>query len=533
MKNTRRLLVLALVLIVALSPVALAGETYGSITLSNFRYELDGGKPVDVNATIRAGYGGSLPDGSARLDFLMEGDGRTAFAGTASVYDRKLKAALEKSRYRFEIPLDDLEELFFSGSGYSLMYPLMYAMPYGSYYDFYDFMGYGYRGGDGPDPEDFQKLGDLIAHFGEYAKRDLDPAHTRERDRKLYEILKPEGKGLETTELFGQSVELYRFEFSFSGEEALRRYYEASFEADPELKALYEETAALSNAFDPQEDEGDEDESDEKAVDADEALLDRVLEESGLDGITCVIWSDTETISAEGSKAQKTALTLHIKDAVDEYGMPVEYSVPINSSLLESEAGLRLQGDMTFAPYEGESTTLTFSGSLAMPQRSGGTMSNIVVRLDMTSENGGVELTSRLKATHHVDAAGVADLSAGFSGSMNGQDFDLRCAYDGKTITPDENSGTVSFSYDIPSGSPSGKPAKGSVRFDALVEFSPYEKADYAAYQDLQPVNPLAASRKVMDQVGGDLSGAMMQGVGALMQTHGLSAIIGGLMNVA
>ncbi len=527
MTNIRRLLTLALVLVIALSPAALA-ETYGSITLNSFRYELDCGKPVDVNATIRAGYGGSLRDGSARFDFLVEGDGRKAFAGTASVDDGKLKAALDKSKYRFEMPLEDLEELFFSGSDYSMMYPLMYAMPYGSYYDFYDFMGYGYRGGDSPDQENFQKLGDLIVHFTEYAKRDLDPAFARERSRKLYEILKPEAKGLETTDLFGQSVELYRFEFSFSGEEALRRYYSATFEADPELKALYEEAMALSEAFDPVEADG-EDEGDEKAADADEALLDMALEGSGLDGITCVLWSDTEALAAEGSKAQKAAMTLQIKDAVDEYGMPVECSVPINSSALESEAGLRLSGDMTFAPYEGESTILTYSGSLAMPQRSGGTMSNFVARLDIASENSGIELTSRLKTTHHVDAAGVADLSAAFSGSMNGQNFDLRCAYDGKTLAPDENSGTVSFSYDIPSG----KPAKGSVQFDALVKFSPYEKADYAAYQSLKPVNPLAASRKVMDQVGGDLSGAMMQGVGTLMQTRGLSAIIGGLMNAA
>jgi len=57
--------------------------------------------------------------------------------------------------------------------------------------------------------------------------------------------------------------------------------------------------------------------------------------------------------------------------------------------------------------------------------------------------------------------------------------------------------------------------------------------ADHTPYRNLQPVNPLRASCKAMDKVSGDMYGALMQGVGVLMQTKGLSGIIGGLMNAA
>lgn len=76
-----------------------------------------------------------------------------------------------------------------------------------------------------------------------------------------------------------------------------------------------------------------------------------------------------------------------------------------------------------------------------------------------------------------------------------------------------------------------GAPSKAVIRFNSLVETGPYQAADFTPYKDLQPVNPMRASSKAMDKVSGDLYGAMMQGVGVLMQTRGLSSVIGGLMS--
>lgn len=569
--NRQRICYLALVLILALAPSGLAESAYGSLTLNNFHLELGADKPVDVKASVKVGYGGQLPDGPARLDVLITGGEKTAFSGMASLQDGTLQAVLDKSKYRFQIPLEGLEDDLFAQTPYSLMYNLWYVLPSEVYYGLSDAMYSGWGSDrEGPKEEDFQKAWDLMGRYAAYYSKYFDPEQSKERDRKLSGILKPESKGRETVDLFGKKVSLYRYEMSFEGS-GLKTYFEASYQADPELKALEEEAAELAEAFGfSRKDEGkeasdaetedsdkDADKDDAKAEDAakddakaedaakDEAKaedsadgevqdpLDEMIENAGFEKVSYVIWSDTEVIGDADSKAQKALMTMTMKDAVDEYGMPVVLEIPVSTCWQLLDTGRRIGFEVTYAPYKGESVKAVFDGTLDASGKDGGTVTDIKTTLDMSSEESGIELTATLSASEAVDKTGVGDTTVSVKGTANGQDFKLGYAYDGRASTEREKSGTVTLSYEIPTTSVTGggAPSKAVIRFNSLVETGPYQAADFTPYKDLQPVNPMRASSKAMDKVSGDLYGAMMQGVGVLMQTRGLSSVIGGLMS--
>jgi hypothetical protein len=312
--------------------------------------------------------------------------------------------------------------------------------------------------------------------------------------------------------------------------------------ADPDLKALEEEATQLAEAFgfSERDDEASQGESQSDTSDSDgdqapasqgETLdpLDQMIENAGVEKISYVIWSDTEVVGDASSKMQKTIMTLTIKDAVDEYGMPVMLEVPITTSWQELSKGRRLAFDLAYEPYKGESTKASFHAMLDVPDKSGATVSDVKVALDVNSEEGGVVFSAVLNGKESVDAQGVGDTDVRVKGTANGQDFSLGYAYDGKTSTQTEKSGLITLSYSLPADV--GLPFEGSIHFDSLVETGPYQPADFSPYKDLQPVNPLRASAKTMEKVSGDVNGAMMQGVGVLMQTHGLSSLIGGMMS--
>jgi hypothetical protein len=231
----------------------------------------------------------------------------------------------------------------------------------------------------------------------------------------------------------------------------------------------------------------------------------------------------------------KGTFTFTVKDAVDEYGMPIVLEVPFTVTTQETNSGTRMAAELNMTPYEGESFKVALEGTFDIPEKSGGASSNIKASLDIDSEADGVVIASDITGHMYVNADGVTDLNAGAKGKINGQSFSFKFAYDGKTNTETEKSGSVSLSYDISSGAKAdgGMPSKASVSFDTLIKSGPLEIPGESAYKDLQPVNPMRASYNVIDRVSGDMYGALMQGVGVLMQTRGLSGIIGGLMNAA
>lgn len=574
--RTLRIPILALVLILALTPAGLA-MSYGSLTFDNFHIEPGDKKPVDVDASLTVGYGGVFPDGPARLDFEVTGDGRLAFGGTAALEDGKIRAVLEKSKYRFEIPLKGLEEQV-AQRPYSLISSLLYVLPE-LYYSMNDVMYYGgYDYDDGPKPEDFDRLWDLIGRYAAYYGDAFDPVKSLEKDRKLFAILKPEFKGREPVDFFGASIDLYRYEMAFEGS-ALKTYYEAVYQADPEFKALEEESARLMEDFglgmeddkrgeDKEEDDaksdddsakseeedGDSAKSDDGSAkskdedgdsaesedgsegesgadgDEDEDPLDRLIEDAGIEKVAFVFWSDAKELADPATKAQKTIVTLTVKDAVDAYGMPVVLEIPITSAWREIPGGRRIGFEAVYAPYEGETTKFQMDARLREHILGAPTVSNVTAILDANSEESGEVFSARLFGEEIVDAQGAKDTSVSIKGASNGQDYAMGYAYDGKTSTDAEKTGTVTLNYDFPAAG-GGEPSKAVIRFDAKVKNGPYEPADFEKYKDLQPVNPLRASYTAMDKVSADLSSMMMQGMGVLMQTHGLSSLIGGLMS--
>lgn len=575
-----RIPIIALVLILALTPAGLA-TSYGSLTFDNFHIEPGDKKPVDVDASLTVGYGGVFPDGPARLDFEVTGDGKLAFSGMAALEDGQVRAVLEKSKYRFEIPVEGFEDLIYSATPFSPMYSLWYIMPRELYYMMSDAMYYGGYGEreDKPKPEDFDRLWDLIERYAAYYGDALDPAKSLEKDRKLFAILKPEFKGQEPVDFFGASINLNRYEMAFEGS-ALKTYYEAVYEADPEFKALEEEAARLMEDFgldmendkrgeDKDEDDaksdddsaksengngdsaeaddgtaksedgdGDSDKSEdgsegEPGADGDddeEDPLDWLIEDAGIEKVAFVFWSDAKELADPATNAQKTIVTLTVKDAVDAYGMPVVLEIPITTAWREIPGGRRIGFEAVYAPYEGETTRFQMDARLREPVSGVPTVSNVTAILDVDSEEDGAVFSGRLFGEEIVDALGVKDTSVSIKGASNGQSYALGYAYDGKTSTDAEKAGTITLHYDFPAAG-GGEPSKAVIRFDAKVKNGSYEPADFEKYADLQPVNPLRASFKAMDKVSADLSSMAMQGMGVLMQTHGLSSLIGGLMS--
>jgi hypothetical protein len=254
-------------------------------------------------------------------------------------------------------------------------------------------------------------------------------------------------------------------------------------------------------------------------------------EDTGIEKIAYTLWSDTEVPGDPASKVSVETWLITVKDAVDEYGMPVTLTVPLTAVTQKSDQGERTSLEASIVPYEGESYKFAFDGTFGIPERSGGASSNFRLSAVVDSQENGVVMDASLTGHQFTGTDGATRLDTRAGGTMNGQDFSLRLNWDGATAS----SGTVSFSYDIPSGASreGGMPQKAAVSFDAKLEQGELTPLSESDTKNLQPVNPLRASGKVMDAVGGDMYGALMQGVGVLMQTKGLSSIIGGLMNAA
>jgi len=526
-----RILTLALALVLAFPAAGLTEERYGSLTLSNFHFELGKEKPVDVNASVRAGYGGRLPDGPARLDIEVIGGGKVAFSGTASVQDGTLRALLEKSKYFFQVPMAGFEEALFGEAQVEARYAPLRMYSFGlNPYDY----GYNYDDPYGQQPmdrEDVHKLFELLGQYLELLKRDAQGDASKEMTRKILQQLNPEAKGVESVKVFGKSMKLHRFDLTLEAKD-FQKYTDAFHAAAPEYKALEDEIEALLDKME----EGDRaDVEKDDMDDEDEDPAQQALEETGIEKIACTFWSDTEVPGDPGSKVYKESYLVTVKDAVDEFGMPVTLEVPFTIVSQQGEKGDRLSAELTARPYKGESYRISFDGTFDAPGKKGGLSSSFKMKVDIDSEEDGVVIEAEVTGSKVQDADGVVSLDAGAKGKLNGQSFDIGFSYEGETATQSETSGTVTFAYDFPSGATKdgGMPSKALIRFDALAKSGALEPLEASAWEGLQPVNPLRASGKAMDKVSGDMYGALMQGVGVLMQTKGLSGIIGGLMNAA
>jgi hypothetical protein len=239
--NAKRILTVALVLIVALTPFGFAEETYASLTLNNFHFELGNDKPVNVNASVKVGYGGQLPDGPARLDVDIQGGGKQAISGSAFVQDGALRVMLNKSKFYYQIPLADFEKSFFEEAQYEMRYAPMYMYsfgldPYDYGYDYYDYYS-GYSDQEPVTKEDVQKFFDLMGRYVNLLQKYSGGEASKEFDRKMIAALNPEAKGVEKVKVFGKSMDLYCFDLTLE-EKDFQKYSDAMYAADPEYKAL-------------------------------------------------------------------------------------------------------------------------------------------------------------------------------------------------------------------------------------------------------------------------------------------------------
>ena len=534
--NATRILAVALVLCLSLAPFAAASDTYASITLNNFHFELGKDKPVNVNASVKVGYGGNLPDGPVRLDATVQGGDKTAFSGSATLEDGTLRTTLDKSKYYFQLPMADFEKAFYSEAKYEMRYAPMHLYSFGiNPYDYYNY--YDYYGGNSEAPtekEDIQKLFDLLGRYVNLLEKYSDDAASKELDRKLLAQLNLEAKGMEKVKIFGKTISLYRFDIVFE-EKDFHKYTDALYAAEPEYKALDEEFTALMEKMEGGDEKGNNDDQEESKEGASEETAEEELPDTGLEKLAFTYWSDTEVPGDPASKVRKCGFLLTVKDAVDEYGMPIKLEIPITTTTQTTDKGTRTNVESYVAPYKGESLKVIIDSSANVPVKGGGISDSFKASLDFDSNDEGVVLAADVTGSKTVDADGVVDFDANAKGKFNGQSFSFDIGYDGKTNTENEKSGTMSLSYNIPTSMKTGggMPSKALVRFDILIEQGPLTPTDTSALKDLQPVNPLRASYTAMDKVSGDMYGALMQGVGVLMQTRGLSAIIGGMMNAA
>ncbi len=535
--NAARILTVAMVLCLLLAPFAAASEAYGSITLDNFHFELGKDKPVNINASVKLGCGGTLPYGPARLDIDVQGGGKAAFTGSASLQDGTLRATLDKSKYYFQLPMADFEKVLFDNASFNVRYAPMSMDPFSTDpsqgYDPYDYGGYYSQ--PPVKKEDIQKLFELLGRYVKLLEKYSDDVSSKELDRKLIAQLNPEAKGSEKVKVFGKTMNLHRFDIAFE-EKDFHKYTDALYAAEPEYKALDQEFTALMEKMDggdPKDKGGAQGESKEGAPD--ETAEEELLGDTGLEKVAVTLWSDTKIPGDPASTVMKCNILMTVKDAVDEYGMPVKLEIPITAVTLETDKGTRMSAEVNIAPYEGESLKIIIDGSSDVPAKGGGSTDSFKASLDFDSEDEGVVIAADVTLSQSVDADGVTDFDAGAKGKFNGQNFSFAIGYDGKTNTETEKTGTVSLSYNVPTSMKTGggMPSKALVRFDTKIEQGLLAPLDESALKDLKPVNPLRASYRAMDKVSSDVYGALMQGVGVLMQTRGLSGIIGGLMNAA
>jgi hypothetical protein len=170
---------------------------------------------------------------------------------------------------------------------------------------------------------------------------------------------------------------------------------------------------------------------------------------------------------------------------------------------------------------------MAFDGTLEAPAADGGTESYgaLVVKFDAKKDSDDVDFTWDFSAATGAD--NLPHFSTTLKGTSEGQAFDLSVGYEGATATETEQSGTVTLDFDIPDT------GKGSLAFDVKLttsEFKPLGPADFDGKTKVNPVSQEPEDLKLMEEAGVELNGVMMQAMGVLMQTPGLSDIMSGLM---
>ena len=506
----KRILVLALALMVVAMPIGFAEAGYGALTLSNFHVDLSGmDQPLDVDAALTIGVGGQ-EDGSGRIDASLTGGGQAAFSASANFDKDKVQAIVGGSNYYFEIPMKELQKAMAnaeSGAAGSVK------------------------------PEDYQKMQDLANRYMAILKKYSDPAIAAKISQKVLPSLNLADKGKESIDLFGQSMELNRYDVTMTGGD-IGKLYQALFDADPEIKALMDDYFTMIGDL-----------SGEKIPFTADSLgtsFSDTLKKQNVDlKMDLSVWSDTQPTDETEAKAVKETITVTVTAPKGDVTIGPEataepdatpapeatpeletISFPINFTMLKSDAGTRAAFDMEITPPDDQgSMTINFDGTFDAPGKDGGTSSAGTLALKCSgNKDASCDFDLAVKFDKAVGADNLPRFDLTIGGTAGGQKLDLNAGYEGKTATESEQTGTVTLSYDIPEA------GKGTISFDTKLETSalkPLGEADFAGKTKIDPLN---ASPEEMTQMETEMQGVMMQAMGVLMQTPGLSNIMSGLM---
>jgi hypothetical protein len=169
--------------------------------------------------------------------------------------------------------------------------------------------------------------------------------------------------------------------------------------------------------------------------------------------------------------------------------------------------------------------SLNFDGTFDAPGENGGTQSNGTMSLSFKDPESSSDVSGKLEFTKAIGSDKLPHFTLSANGEGDGQAFDLNIGYEGKTATETEQTGTVKIDFNAP------ELGKGNVSFDVKLETGELKALDSADFEGKTKIDPLSATEEEMTQLQTELQGVMMQAFGVLMQTPGLSNIMGGMMN--
>lgn len=496
--NIKRILVFALALMVMAMPVGLAEAGYAALTLSNIHLDMTGmDEPLDIDAALTIGVGGQ-DDGTGRLDVKLVGGGQTAFSGSAGFDAEKVQAIVEGSSYYFDIPMAALEAMMAGAT----------------------------EVGGAPATMDMAKIKAMAENYAKFLEKYKNPEDSIKFAAPVLAAMNLEAKGKEQVELFGEKMELNRFDASLDGA-GIGKMYDAIFAADPDLKAFFVDYMAMIK----------EQSGEDFPIDPNDlsGSIAKGLEEAGVDmKIDFTFWMDTADLTSNDAKAVKEAINVTVTNLKPESDDDTESDddvktvvIPMTVSVLESDKGTRVAMDMAIAPTE-ESMAMAFDATFEAPAADGGTESfgAFVMKFDAKEDSGDVDVTLDFSASTGAD--NIPHFTASLKGTGEGQAFDLSVGYVGATATETEQSGTVTVDFNIPEA------GKGNLAFDVKIassEFKPLGPADFDGKTMVNPVSQTPEDLKLMEEAGVELNGVMMQAMGVLMQTPGLSNIMGSMMS--
>jgi hypothetical protein len=411
----------------------------------------------------------------------------------------------------------------------------------------------------GMKPEDMQRIKDLVTNYTALIKKYSDPAVAAKYSAQILAVMNVKEAGVEQVELFDQSMELNRYDFTMTGED-IGKLYEAAYAADPDMKklmqdyfSLIEDLSGEKMPFDP-----------ENMGESFAAMFTKENIELKMD---MSIWTDTKMAEAKEASAVKEDITVSVTapktdvvaptddvvapttdvvaptddadapatddaapatdDAEDATPEMQTVTFPITVEVLKTDAGTQVSYAMNVTAPEGESGTMdiAFDGTFEAPDGNGGTASKGEFTMNFDDAGTASDVNAVMSFDMAKTADGLANCSFKVSGTGEGQTFDLGVGYEGKTATETEKTGTVAIDFNIPGT------GAGVFSCDVALETGKLSLFGEAEAAGKTVIDPMTATEEEMAAVETELQGVMMQALGVLMQTPGLSNIMGGMMN--